>query len=68
MRVSLVSQCPLPLCPNMKYHSLENLYDAIDQEFTEITIPEAILEPAKQTIDRMIEVSNRKKIWAGPGS
>lgn len=57
---------PLPLCPNMKYHSLENLYDAIDQEFTEIIIPEEILIPAKATIDRMIEISNQKKIWTGP--
>jgi quinolinate synthase len=57
---------PLPLCPNMKYHSLENLYDAIDQEFTEITIPENILIPAKATIDKMIEISSQKKIWSGP--
>ncbi len=57
---------PLPLCPNMKYHSLENLYDAIDQEFTEIIIPDEILIPAKATIDRMLEISSRKKIWAGP--
>lgn len=57
---------PLPLCPNMKYHSLENLYDAIDQEFTEITIPNEILVKAKATIDRMIEVSDRKKLWTGP--
>lgn len=57
---------PLPLCPNMKYHSLENLYDAIDQEFTEITIPEEILIPAKATIDKMIEISSQKKIWSGP--
>lgn len=57
---------PLPLCPNMKYHSLENLYDAIDQEFTEIIIPDEILVKAKATIDRMIEVSDRKKLWTGP--
>ncbi len=57
---------PLPLCPNMKYHNLENLYDAIDQEFTEIHIPEAIAAPARATIERMMEISNRKKIWAGP--
>lgn len=59
---------PLPLCPNMKYHSLENLYDAIDKEYSEIKIPENILRPAKQTIDRMIDVSNQKKIWSGPNS
>lgn len=57
---------PLPLCPNMKYHSLENLYDAIDQEFTEIVIPGDISVKAKATIDRMIEVSDRKKLWTGP--
>lgn len=59
---------PLPLCPNMKYHSLENLYNAIDQEFTEIHIPEEIIEPARLTIERMMDVSNRKKTWAGPQS
>lgn len=59
---------PLPLCPNMKYHSLENLYQAIDQEFTEITIPDDILVKAKLTIDRMIEISDRKKLWSGPNS
>ena len=57
---------PLPLCPNMKYHSLENLYNAFDQEFTEIIIPEPLLAPAKATIDKMIEISNKKKIWTGP--
>ena len=57
---------PLPLCPNMKYHSLENLYEAIDKEFTEIIIPDEILVKAKQTIDRMIEVSDRKRLWTGP--
>lgn len=59
---------PLPLCPNMKYHSLENLYQALDQEFTEITIPDTMLEPAKDTIDQMIEISSRKKMWSGPKS
>ena len=59
---------PLPLCPNMKYHSLENLYQALDQEFTEITIPDTMLEPAKDTIDQMIEISSRKKMWSGQKS
>lgn len=57
---------PLPLCPNMKYHSLENLFDAIEQEFTEITIPERIAEPARLTISKMLEISSRKTIWQGP--
>jgi quinolinate synthase len=59
---------PLPLCPNMKYHNLENLYDAIDKEYTEITIPDSILVPAKLTIDRMIDISSQKTIWAGPST
>jgi quinolinate synthase len=57
---------PLPLCPNMKYHSLENLYLALDLEYTEITIPEDIMVKAKATIDKMLEVSRRKQIWSGP--
>lgn len=59
---------PLPLCPNMKYHSLENLYDALEKEYTEITIPENIFAPAKAMIDRMFEVSKAKKIWSGPST
>lgn len=59
---------PLPLCPNMKYHSLENLYDALDNEFTEIKIPDEMLEPARATIERMLEISSRKTIWSGPNS
>lgn len=57
---------PLPLCPNMKYHNLENLEAALEQEFFEIVIPDEILKPAALTIERMLEVSNRKKIWSGP--
>ncbi len=63
---NIVTVFPLPLCPNMKYHRLENLYDAMDQEFTEITIPEDIISKAKLTIDRMLEHSAKKKVWAGP--
>lgn len=59
---------PLPLCPNMKYHSLENLYDAIDKEFTEVEVPEDIRVKAQITIDRMMAFSNQKKIWQGPQS
>jgi quinolinate synthase len=57
---------PLPLCPNMKYHSLENLYLGIKEEFTEIKIPDEIIEPARLTIERMLEISNRRKTWSGP--
>lgn len=60
---------PLPLCPNMKYHNLENLYDALDKEYTEISIPENIFEKAKLTIDRMLELTAQKRlVWAGPRS
>jgi len=59
---------PLPLCPNMKYHNLENLYDAIEQEFFEITIPDDIAAAARATIENMMEISSRKKIWSGPVS
>jgi quinolinate synthase len=57
---------PLPLCPNMKYHNLENLYDALDKEYTEITVPERIMAPAKKTIDVMLDISRRQTIWLGP--
>jgi quinolinate synthase len=57
---------PLALCPNMKYHSLENLYDALEQEYTEIDIPEEIAKPARQTIEKMLEISSKRSIWSGP--
>jgi quinolinate synthase len=50
----------------MKYHSLENLYLGIKEEFTEIKIPDEIIEPARLTIERMLEISNRRKTWSGP--
>ena len=59
---------PLPLCPNMKYHRLENLYEAIDKEFTEVEVPEDIRAKAQVTIDKMLEISKKKTIWAGPSS
>lgn len=57
---------PLPLCPNMKYHNLENLYDALDKEYTEIMVSDSIAKPARAMIDRMMEISSRQKIWSGP--
>ncbi len=59
---------PLPLCPNMKYHSLENVYDALLNEYTEITIPEQIMEPAQAMIEKMMNISRTKTIWSGPST
>lgn len=56
---------PLPLCPNMKYHSLEGVLAAMENEYTEIIIPDEILEKARLTIERMFEATGTKKIWAG---
>jgi len=64
---------PNPLCPNMKYHNLENLLYALEKNVHEIKIPEyglknGLFERAKRTITRMFEISDRafkKSYWQG---
>lgn len=64
---------PNPLCPNMKYHNLENLLDSLEKEVYQIEIPEfgvanGLFERAQRTIKRMFEVSDRSfknSYWQG---
>lgn len=45
------------ICPNMKWHTLTDIYNALDKEEHEITVDEEIASKALKCIDRMLEVS-----------
>ncbi len=45
------------ICPNMKWHTLTDIYNALDREEHEITVDSEIASKALKCIDRMLEVS-----------
>lgn len=45
------------ICPNMKWHTLTDIYNALDKEEHEITVDKEIVSKALKCIDRMLEVS-----------
>ncbi len=45
------------ICPNMKWHTLTDIYNALVYEQHEITVDEEISRKAVKCIDRMLEVS-----------
>lgn len=45
------------ICPNMKWHTLQDIYDALDKEQHEITVDREIAEKAVGCINRMLKVS-----------
>ena len=45
------------ICPNMKWHTLDDIYNALLYEQHEINVDENISLKAKKCIDRMLEVS-----------
>lgn len=45
------------ICPNMKWHTLEDIYNALDKEQHEITVDNTTAQKALLCIDRMLEVS-----------
>ena len=45
------------VCPNMKWNTLEDIYNALKYEQHEITVDEQIAKKAVKCIDRMLEVS-----------
>ncbi len=45
------------ICPNMKWHTLTDIYNALINEQHEITVDETIASKAVKCIDRMLEVS-----------
>lgn len=47
------------ICPNMKWHTLDDIYNALVYEQNEITVDKNIAQKALKCIDRMLEVSKR---------
>ncbi len=45
------------ICPNMKWHTLEDIYNALIHEQFEINVDKEIAQKAVKCIDRMLEVS-----------
>lgn len=45
------------ICPNMKWHTLTDIYNALNREEHEITVDTEIASKALKCIDRMLEVS-----------
>lgn len=45
------------ICPNMKWHTLTDIYNALDREEHEITVDTEIASKALKCIDKMLEVS-----------
>ena len=45
------------ICPNMKWNTLTDIYNALDREEHEITVDEDMAQKALTCIDRMLEVS-----------
>jgi quinolinate synthase len=64
---------PNPLCPNMKYHRLESVLNALENYVHQINIPEygvpgGLFEKAQKMIKRMFEVTEAKysqSYWMG---
>lgn len=48
---------PKAVCPNMKWHHLEDIYNSLKYEQYEITVDEEIAKKAIKCISRMLEVS-----------
>jgi quinolinate synthase len=49
--------CACNECPHMKRNTLEKLYVCMKYEMPEIILPKRIIEQAKASIDRMLEIS-----------
>lgn len=47
------------ICPNMKWHTLEDIYNALEHEQYEINVAQNVALKAKKCIDRMLEVSKQ---------
>lgn len=45
------------ICPNMKWHTLQDIYDALDKEQHEITVDAEVAKKAVNCINRMLKVS-----------
>ena len=67
---TIVTTFPIPLCPNMKYHKLETLISALEEEKNKIEINPEIFDRAAHSITKMFEVTEaspeNKNYWEGP--
>ena len=45
------------VCPNMKWHTLQDIYNALDKEQHEINVDENIAKKAVECINHMLEIS-----------
>ncbi len=68
---TIVTTFPLPLCPNMKYHKLESILSALEENKNIIEIEPRYFNKAAMTIKKMFEITesslkNNKNIWEGP--
>lgn len=50
------------ICPNMKWHTLTDIYNSLENEEHEINVDEEIASKALKCIDRMLEVSAQQAI------
>ncbi|MBI2995763.1 MAG: quinolinate synthase NadA [Candidatus Melainabacteria bacterium] len=68
---TIVTTFPLPLCPNMKYHKLESIIEALQENKHKIEIDPGIFEKAASTINKMFKITesdshSSKNFWEGP--
>lgn len=68
---TIVTTFPLPLCPNMKYHKLETIIDALNENKNKIEVNKEIFQNAANTITKMFEITEsksqaNKNFWEGP--
>lgn len=68
---TIVTTFPLPLCPNMKYHKLETIIDALNENKNKIEVNKEIFQDAANTITKMFEITEskleaNKNFWEGP--
>lgn len=68
---TIVTTFPLPLCPNMKYHKLESVLNALVNDVNKIEIKPEVFSKAARTITRMFNITEsnsfkNNNLWEGP--
>ena len=51
---------PCNLCPHMKRITLKKIYDALRFDQHEVTVDDQIIDKARLSIDRMLEIGRQK--------
>ena len=52
---------PCNLCPHMKRITLENIYDCLRLEQHEVTVPDAVIEGARRSVQAMLDLPKPAK-------